>query len=105
MLRHELYSLIQVLRLKDENAAELFLGFRVGAVSGFGFAVLPTESHGGFRLKRFSTSPMPVGAKMVVVFKAPVEHGVSLGLTHAVEFAFVVVAKTDVFHCSSHPWW
>jgi len=27
MLRHELYSMIHVPRLKDENAAELFLGF------------------------------------------------------------------------------
>jgi hypothetical protein len=30
MLRHELYSMIHVPRLKDENAAELFLGFRIG---------------------------------------------------------------------------
>src|SRR6266542_1245556 len=45
--------------------------------------------------------PVPAGAKMVVIFKARIEHGVSLGLSHAVEFAFVVVAKTEVFHCSS----
>src|SRR5215472_7232661 len=38
---------------------------------------------------------------MVVIFKACVEHGVLFGLSHAIEFAFVVVAKTDVFHCSS----
>jgi hypothetical protein len=38
---------------------------------------------------------------MIVIFKACVEHGVSLALLHAIEFAFVVVAKTDVFHCSS----
>lgn len=30
MLRHELYSMIHVPRLKDANAAELFLGFRIG---------------------------------------------------------------------------
>src|SRR3954451_21093559 len=30
MLRHELYSMIHVPRFQDENAAELFLGFRVG---------------------------------------------------------------------------
>jgi hypothetical protein len=35
---------------------------------------------------------------MVVIFKAGIEHGVSLGLSHAVEFAFVVIAKTDVLH-------
>src|SRR5262249_3561949 len=44
---------------------------------------------------------MPVGAKMVVVFEACVEHGVSLGLAHAVEFVLVVVPETDVFHGSS----
>src|SRR5260370_29079892 len=49
---------------------------------------------------------MPVGAKMVVVFKARVEHCVSLGLSHAIKFAFVVVPQTDVFHCSSpHSGW
>src|SRR5215475_6143970 len=67
MLRHELYSMIHVLRLKDENAAELFLGFRIGTVRRCDFAVLPIQGQGGFRrLKRFSTSPMPVGAKMVL---------------------------------------
>ena len=71
MLRHELYGMIQVPRLKDENAAELFLGFRIGAVGGCDFAVFPVEGQGGFRrLKRFFARPMPVGAKMVVVFKA-----------------------------------
>src|SRR5271165_3917247 len=101
MLRHELYSLIHVPRLKDENAAELFLGFRIGTVRSCHFAVLPIQGQGGFRrLKRFSTSPMPVGAKMVVVFKACVEHRVLLALGHAFVFAFVVVSQTDVFHCS-----
>src|SRR6266404_438664 len=102
MLGHELYSMIHVPRREDENAAELFLGFRIGTVGRCNFAVLPIQSQGGFRLlKRLSTSPMPVGAKMVVVFKACVEHGVSLGLGHAFVFAFVVVSQTDVFHCSS----
>src|SRR6516225_2600168 len=101
MLRHELYRMIHVPRLKDEYAAELFLGFRIGAVRGCDFAVLPVQGQGGLRaLKRFATTPLPVGAKMVVVIKARVEHGVSLGLTHAVEFAFVVVPQTDVFHGS-----
>src|SRR5262249_22868777 len=40
MLRHKLYSMIHVPRLKDEYAAELFLGFRIGAVRGCDFAVL-----------------------------------------------------------------
>src|ERR1700722_8000868 len=84
MLRHELYSMIQVPRLKDENAAELFLGFRIGTVRGRDFAVLPIQGQGGFRgLNRFSASPMPVGAKMVVVFKTCVEHRVLLALGHA----------------------
>ena len=40
MLRHELGSMIHVPRLKDEKAAELFLGFRVGAVRCRDFANL-----------------------------------------------------------------
>src|SRR6516225_6597634 len=102
MLRHELYRMIHVPRLKDEYAAELFLGFRIGTVRGCDFAVLPIQGQRGFRrLKRFSTSPMPVGAKMVVVFKTCVEHGVLFGPSHAVKFPFVVVSETDVFQCSS----
>jgi hypothetical protein len=44
---------------------------------------------------------MPVGAKMVVVFKTCVEHRVLLALGHAFAFAFLEVSETDVFHCSS----
>src|SRR5215813_90850 len=102
MLRHELYSMIHVPRLKDEYAAELFLGFRIGAVRGCDFAVLPVQGQGGFRtLKRCATTPVPVGAKMVVVFKACVEHGAFFALSHAIEFAFVIVSETDVLHRSS----
>src|SRR6185369_8404050 len=69
MLADELYSMIHVPRLQDENAAELFLGFRIGTVGRCHFAVLPTQGQGGFRtLKRFTTTPVPIGAKMVVVF-------------------------------------
>ena len=83
MLRRELYSMIYVPRLKDENAAELFLGFRIRIIRSCDFAVLPIQGQAGFRrLSRFSTSKMPVGAKMVVVFKAVVEHGGLLGLGH-----------------------
>ena len=46
MLRHELYCMIHVPRLKDGNAAELFLGFRMGAVR---VAALLTEGR-EFRL-------------------------------------------------------
>src|SRR4029077_1919751 len=102
MLADELDSMIHVPRLKDEKAAELFLGFGIGAVGRCHLAVLPIQGQGGLRpLKRFSTRPVPAGAKMVVIFKACIEHGVSLALSHAIEFAFVVVAKTEVFHCSS----
>src|ERR1051326_2426762 len=102
MLRHELHSMIHVPRLKDENAAELFLGFRVGAVGDCNLALLPIQGQGSFRpLKRFATTPIAVGAKMFVVFKAFVEHGVPLSLAHGVEFGFVVVPETDVFHCCS----
>src|SRR5262245_37250702 len=71
MLRHELYSMIHVPRLKDENAAELFLGFGIGAIGRCHFAVLPIQGQGGLRpLERFSAGPVPAGTKMVVVFKA-----------------------------------
>jgi len=80
----------------------LFFGFRIGTVGSCDFAVLPVQGQGGFRrLKRFSTSPVPVGAKMVVIFKAYVEHGVSLALNHAIKFVFIEISQTDVFHCSS----
>src|SRR5262249_17999842 len=102
MLRHELYSMIHVPRLKAEYYADLFLGFRIGAVRGCDCAVLPVQGQGRLRrLKRFSTSPVPVGAKMVVVIKACVEHGVSFGISHAIKSAFVVIPQTNVFHCSS----
>src|SRR5215470_17605176 len=102
MLANELYSMIHVPRLKHENATELFLGFRVGTVGGCHFAVLPVNGQRGFRrLESFSASPVPVGAKMVIIIKACVEHGVLFSRGHALEFAFVVVSETDVFHCSS----
>ena len=44
---------------------------------------------------------MAVGAEMVVVGEAGVEHRLFLGLGHGVVFAFVVVAQTNVFHGSS----
>src|SRR5215469_6732767 len=102
MLRHELYSMIHVPRLKHKNAAELFLGFGIGAVRSGDFAVFPIQGEGGFRrLERFSASPMPVGAKMVVVFKACVEQRVSLALGQGIELGFVEVSETQVFHSSS----
>ena len=58
MLADELYSMIHVPRLKDENAAELFFGFGIGAVGRCHLAVLPIQGQGGLRpLKRFSTGP------------------------------------------------
>src|SRR5215469_7420950 len=96
--------MIHVSSLQDENAAELFLRFRIGTVGGCQFAVLPRQGQGGFgTLKRFPTAPVPFGAKIVVVVKACVEHGVSFGLSHGIKFAFVVVPQTDVFHRSSLP--
>jgi hypothetical protein len=94
--------MIEVSRLKDLNAAELFLGFRVGAVSRRNFAVFPLQGHGGLRrLKRYFGNQMSVGAQMVVVLKAFVEHCVSLVLGHPFECSWLDVSQTDVFHCSS----
>ena len=39
MLRDKLNGMIEVSRLKDVKAAELFLGFRIGAVGYRDFAV------------------------------------------------------------------
>src|SRR5580700_3691749 len=91
--------MIEVSRLKDLNAAELFFGFRIGAVGGRDFAVFPVQGHGGLgRLKRYFGNKMSVGAQMVVVRKAFVEHCVSLVLGHPFEFPWLDVSQTDVFH-------
>ena len=71
MLADELYRMIHVPRLKDENAAELFFGFGIGAVGRYHLAVLPIQGQGGLRpLKRFSTGPVPAGAKVVVIVQS-----------------------------------
>src|SRR5262249_48254864 len=94
--------MIEVSRLKDLNAAELFLGFRIGAVNRRDFAVFPVQGHGGLlRLKRCFGSNMSVGSQTVVMLKAFDEHCVSLVLGHRFEFSWLDVSQTDVFHCSS----
>src|SRR5579863_9912007 len=94
--------MIEVSRLKDLNAAKLFLGFRIGAVGGRDFAVFPVQGHGGLRkVKRYFGNKMSVGTQMVVVLKALVEHRVALVLGHPFEFSWCEVSQTDVFHRSS----
>src|SRR3977135_3591801 len=91
--------MIEVSRLKDLNAAELFLGFSIGAVGGRDFAVFPVQGQRGLRrLKRYFGDKMSVGAQMVVVLKAIVERCVSLLLGHPFEFSWLDVSQTDVFH-------
>src|SRR6266545_5785672 len=91
--------MIEVSRLKDENAAELFLGFRIGSVGRRDFAVFPIQGQRGLRrLKRYLGNQMSVGAQMVVVLKAFVERCVSLVLGHPFEFSWLDVSQTDVFH-------
>src|SRR5712692_7937916 len=94
--------MIEVSRLKDLNAAKLFLGFRIGAISRRDFAVFPVQGQRGLRrLKRYFGDKMSVGTQMVVVLKAFVERRVSLVLGHLFEFSWLDVSQTDVFHCSS----
>src|SRR6185503_9608632 len=94
--------MIEVSRLKDLNAAKLFLGFRIRAVGGRDFAVFPVQGQRGLRrLKRYFGNKMSVGAQMVVVLKAFVEDCVSLVLGHAFEFSGLEVSQADVFHRSS----
>src|SRR5271167_596510 len=91
--------MIEVSRLEDLNAAKLFLGFRIGAIGHRDFAVFPGQGHGGLRrLKRYFGNKMSVGAQMVVVLKAFVEHCVSLVPGHPFEFSWLDVSQTDVFH-------
>src|SRR5216684_5015276 len=91
--------MIEVSRLKDLNAAELFLGFRIGAVGGRDFTVFPIQGQRGLRrLNRYFGNKMSVGAQMVVVLKAIVEGCVSLVLGHPFEFSWLDVSQTDVFH-------
>ena len=71
MLRDKLNRVIEVSRLEDLNAAELFLGFRIGAVGRRDFAVFPIQGQRRLRrLKRYFGNKMSVGAQMVVVLKA-----------------------------------
>src|SRR6267378_7780718 len=68
LLRDKLNGMIEVSRLKDVNAAELFLGFQIRAVGRRDFAVFPVQRHSGLRrLKRYFGNNMSVGAQMVVV--------------------------------------
>src|SRR2546422_5383563 len=91
--------MIEVSALKDLNAAELFLGFRIGAISRRDFAVFPAQGQRGLRrLKRYFGDKMSVGAQMVVVLKAIVERCLSLVLGHPFEFSWLDVSQTDVFH-------
>src|SRR6266481_5267496 len=91
--------MIQVSRLEDLNAAKLFLGFCIGAISRRDFAVFPVQGQRGLRrLKSYFGDKMSVGAQMVVVLKAFVERCVSLVLGHPFEFSWLEVSQTDVFH-------
>src|SRR5437879_2943307 len=91
--------MIEVSRLKDLNAAKLFFGFRIGAISGRDFAVFPVHGQRGLgRLKRYFGDKMSVGAQMVVVLKAFVEGCVALVLGHPFEFSRLDVSQADVFH-------
>src|SRR3989442_2095179 len=98
--------MIEVSRLKDLNAAKLFLGFCIGTVGRRDFAVFPVQGQRGLRrLKRYFGDKMSVGAQMVVVLKAFVERCVSLVLGHPFEFSWLDVSQADVFHRILSSWW
>src|SRR5881409_4473293 len=91
--------MVEVSRLKDLNAAKLFLGFRIGSISRRDFAVFPVQGQRGLRrLKGYFGDKMSVGAQMVVVLKAFVERCVSLVFGHPFESSWLDVSQTDVFH-------
>src|SRR5258706_9211935 len=90
--------MIEVSRLKDLNAAELFLGFRIGTVDGRDLAVFPVQGQRGLRrLKRYFGDKMSVGTQMVVVLKAFVERCVSLVLGHPFEFSGAMYPRQMYF--------
>jgi hypothetical protein len=63
------------------------------------FAVFPLQGQRGLRrLKRYFGNEMSVGAHMVIVLKAFVEHCVSLVLGHPFDFSWLDVSQTDVFY-------
>src|SRR5439155_2792718 len=98
MLRDKLNGMIEVSRLKDDKAGELFLGFRIGAVGRRDFDVFPVQGQGGLRrLKRYFGSNMSVGAQTVVILKAFVEHCVLLVLGHPFEFPGSMYPKQMYF--------
>src|SRR6185437_4191716 len=98
MLRHELNGMIHVACLKHEQAAELLLGFRVRTVGRRDFAVFPIQGPRCFgRLKSFPSTKVPVGAQMVVILEAFVEHCVLLFLGHGSELSRLDISQTDVF--------
>jgi hypothetical protein len=67
----KLNGMTEVSRLKDLDAAEMFLGFHIGPVSRRDFAVFPVQGHGGLRrLKRYFGKKVSVCAQMVVLLKA-----------------------------------
>ena len=99
LLGDKLDGVIEVSRLKDLNAAKLFLGFRIGAIGRRDFAVSPVQGQRGLRkLKRHFGDKMSVGPQMIVVFKAFVERSVSLVLGHPLKFSWLEVSQADVFH-------
>src|SRR2546430_1709914 len=94
--------MIEVSRLEDLNAAELFLGFRIGAISRRDFAVFPVQGQRGLRrLKRYFGDKTSIGAQMVVVLKAFVERYVSLVLGHPSNFPGSMYPKQVYFIGSS----
>jgi hypothetical protein len=78
------------------------LHFPFSCLAGLAAPIISDLGQRCFRIpKSFATTSVSVGAKVVVIFKTSIEHSASLALGHAIEFAFVVVATTEVFHCSS----
>ena len=99
LLGDKLDGVIEVSRLKDLNAAKLFLGFRIGAIGGRDFAVFLVQGQRGLRrLKRHLGDKVSVGAQMIVVLKAGVDRCVSLVLGHPLKFSWLEVSQADVFH-------
>ena len=68
---HDLDGVIQVAGFEDEDAADLFLRFRVRAVGDGNLAVRPSQGCGGFRaLQGFTAREVPIRPQLVVVGEA-----------------------------------
>src|SRR5262245_21668976 len=89
VLGHELDGMLEILRLENQDAADLLLRLRIGSVGDGDLSVFPSQ--GGSApgtLERFTAGEVAIPSQEVVVGKALINHGVPILLRKALEFIF-----------------